>query len=157
MEKVSTIESNRTSFFGCWAFFDRGQSEHMAESVGVVGGIFTPRNIHDFSRFSAVLHPSHFTPYHRNRSLLSRTPEPLHSNHWRNMFKRSWSRNVANRLYLKIPRTLRVWTSVVPNSRVYRQWFLLPTVSNASSIPSHSSLLLDAFVRVFTVTQEHAI
>lgn len=40
MENVSTIESNRTSFFGCWAFFERGQSEHMAESVGVVGGIF---------------------------------------------------------------------------------------------------------------------
>jgi len=43
MENVSTMESKRTSFFGCWAFFVRGQSEHMPGSVGVVGGIFGAR------------------------------------------------------------------------------------------------------------------
>ena len=51
MENVSTIESNRTSFLGCWAFFERGQSEHMAESVGVVGGIFDEYSVflfHDY-------------------------------------------------------------------------------------------------------------
>lgn len=50
MENVSTMESNRTSFFGWWAFLERGQSEHMAESVGVVGGIFD-EYIRDSLRF----------------------------------------------------------------------------------------------------------
>lgn len=59
MENVSTMESKRTSFFGWWAFFERGQSEHMAGSVGVVGGIFEEEFTPRFSRLSVALRLFH--------------------------------------------------------------------------------------------------
>lgn len=66
MENVSTMESKRTSFFGWWAFFERGQSEHMAGSVGVVGGIFSRTSSRNFTRLSA-LRLSHCEPFGATR------------------------------------------------------------------------------------------